>query len=108
MAHEGGRRHAFWYETRRACHLSAKARPPAWSRCDLCVTEIRRRVLDEAAPHDDVRLLVLDRFPCPQDTFAAEAATLGDPLRARVVEMRDELNAHDSMVSKRPLGDEAE
>lgn len=74
----------------------------------LCVTEIRRWVVDEAAPHDDVGLLILDRFPCPQDTLAAETAALGDPLRALVVEMSDELNPHDSMVSKGPLSDEAE
>jgi hypothetical protein len=34
----------------------------------------------------------LDRFPCPQDTLAAEAAALGDPLRALVVEMSDLTN----------------
>jgi hypothetical protein len=56
----------------------------------------------------DVRLLVLDRFPCPQDTLAAETAALGDPLRALVVEMSDELNPHDSKVSKSPLSDETE
>ena len=79
------------------------------NRCvPLCVTEIRRWVVDEAAPHDDVGLLVLDRFPCPQDTLAAETAALGDPLRALVVEMSDELNPHDSMVSKGPLSDETE
>ena len=74
----------------------------------LCVTEIRRWVVDEAAPHDEVRLLVLDRFPRPQDTLAAETAALGDPLRALVVEMSDELNPHDSKVSKSPLSDETE
>jgi hypothetical protein len=74
----------------------------------LCVTEIRRWVVDEAAPHDDVGLLILDRFPCPQDTLAAETAALGDPLRALVVEMSDDLNPHDSMVSKGPLRDETE
>ena len=74
----------------------------------LGVTEIRRWVVDEAAPHDDVGLLILDRFPCPQDTLAAETAPLGDPLRALVVEMSDELNPHDSMVSKGPLSDETE
>ena len=74
----------------------------------LRVTEIRRWVVDEAAPHDDVGLLILDRFPCPQNTLAAESAALGSPLRALVVEMSDELNSHDPMVSKRPLGDEAE
>ena len=68
------------------------------------VTELRRWVVDEAAPHDDVGLLILDRFPCPKDTLAAETAALGDPLRALVVGMSDELNPHDSMVSKRPLG----
>jgi hypothetical protein len=51
----------------------------------LRVTEIRRWVVDQAAPHDDVGLLILDRFPCPQDTLAAETAALGDPLRALVV-----------------------
>jgi len=74
----------------------------------LCVTEIRRWIVDEAAPHDDVGLLTFDRFPCPQDTLAAETATLGDPLRALVVEMSDELNPDDSIVSKRPLSDETE
>ena len=74
----------------------------------LCVTEIRRWVVDEATPHDDVWLLVLDRFPCPQDTLAAETAALGDPLRALVVEMSDELNPQDSKVSKSPLSDETE
>jgi hypothetical protein len=74
----------------------------------LCVTEIRRWVVDEAAPHDDVGLLILDRFPCPQDTLATETAALGDPLRALVVEMSDELNPHDSIVSKGPLSDETE
>jgi len=74
----------------------------------LCVTEIRRWVVDEAAPHDDVGLLIVDRFPCPQDTLAAETAALGDPLRAFVVEMSDELNPHDSIASKGPLSDETE
>jgi hypothetical protein len=74
----------------------------------LCVTEIRRWVVDEAAPHDDVGLLILDRFPCPQDALAAETAALGDPLRALVVEMSDDLNPHDSIVSKGPLSDETE
>src|SRR5215831_2948576 len=46
-----------------------------------------RWVVDDAAPHDDVRLIILDRFPCPQDTLAAETATLGDPVRALIVEM---------------------
>jgi hypothetical protein len=72
------------------------------------VTEIRRWVGDEAAPHDDVGLLILDRFPCPQDTLAAETATLSDPLRALIVEMSDELNPHDCIVSKGPLSDETE
>jgi hypothetical protein len=72
------------------------------------VTKVGRSVVDQAAPHDDVGLLILDWFPCPQDTLAAEPAALGDPLRALVVEMSDELNPHDSIVSKRPLGDEAE
>ena len=74
----------------------------------LCVTEIRRRVVDEAAPHDDVGPLILDRLPCPQDTLAAETAALGDPLRALVVEMSGELNPHDSIVSKGPLSNETE
>jgi hypothetical protein len=74
----------------------------------LWVTESRRWVVDEAAPHDDVGLLILDRFPCPQDTLAPETAALGDPLRALVVEMSDELNADGPMVSKGPLGDEIE
>jgi len=74
----------------------------------LYVTEIRRWIADQAAPHDDVGLLIFDRFPCPQDTLAAETATLGDPLRALVVEMSDELNPHDSMLSKGPLRDETE
>jgi hypothetical protein len=56
------------------------------------VTEIRRWVVDEAAPHHDVGLLILDRFPCPQDTLAIEPALLGDPLGAIVVEMCDELD----------------
>src|SRR6266702_3698635 len=30
----------------------------------LCVTEFRRWVVDESAPHHDVGLLILDRFPC--------------------------------------------
>ena len=68
----------------------------------------RRWVVDEAAPHDDVGLLVLDRFPCPQDALAAETTALGDPLRALVVEMSDELNPHDSEVSKSPVSDESE
>ena len=74
----------------------------------LYVTEIRRWIADQAAPHDDVGLLILDRFPRPQDTLAAETATLGDPLRALVVEMSNELNPDDSMVSKGPLSDEIE
>ena len=74
----------------------------------LCVTEVRCWVVDEAAPHDDVGLLILDRFPCPQDALAAETAAVGDPLRAFVVEMSDELNPHHSMVSKGPLSDETE
>jgi hypothetical protein len=79
-----------------------------WSCLPLGVPEIRRGVVDETAPHDDVGLVILDRLPCPQDTFAAEAAALGDPLRALVVEMSDELNPHDSIVSKGPLSDEIE
>ena len=74
----------------------------------LGVTEFRRWVVDKAAPHDDVGLFILDRFPCPQDTLAAETAALGVPLRALVVEMGDELNPHDSTVSKGPLCDETE
>ena len=74
----------------------------------LSVTEIWRGVVDEPAPHDDVWPLILDGFPCPQDTLAAETAALGDPLRALVVEMSDELNPHDSVVSKGPLSDETE
>jgi hypothetical protein len=74
----------------------------------LWVTEIRHRVVDEAAPHDDVGLLIFDRFPCPEDTLAAVTAALGDPLRALVVEMSDELNPHDSMISKGPISDETE
>ena len=74
----------------------------------LCVTEIRRWVVDEAAPHDDVGLLILDRFPCPQDALAAETTALGDPLRALVVQMSDELNPYHSVVAKGPLSDETE
>ncbi len=74
----------------------------------LCVTEIRSWVVDEAAPHDDVRLLILDKLPCSQDTLPAETAALGDPLRALVVEMSDELQPHHSIVSKGPLSDEIE
>jgi hypothetical protein len=74
----------------------------------LYATEIRRWIVDQAAPHDDVGLLTFDRFPCPQDTLAAETATLGDPLRALVVETSNELNADDSIVSKGPLSDETE
>ncbi len=65
-------------------------------------------VTDEAAPHDDVGLLILDTLPCPQDTLAVETAALGDPLRALVVEMSDELNPDDSIVSKGPLSNEIE
>jgi hypothetical protein len=73
------------------------------------MTEIRRGVADEAAPHDDVGLLIFDRFPCSQDTLAAETAALGDPLRALVVEMSvTSLNPHDSIVSKGPLSDDTE
>ena len=86
----------------------SRARRALRSPAASCVTEIRRWVVDEAAPHDDVGLLILDRFPCPQDTLAAETAALGDPLRALVVEMSDELNPHDSVVAKGPLGDETE
>ena len=53
-------------------------------------------------------LLILYRFPCFQDTLAAETAALGDPLRALVVEMSDDMNPHDSKVSKGPLSDETE
>ncbi len=74
----------------------------------LCVTEFRRWVVDESAPHHDVGLLILARFPCPQDTLAAETAALGDPLRALIAEMSDELNPHHSMVAKGPLSDETE
>lgn len=74
----------------------------------LCVTEIRGWVVDEAAPHDDVGLIILDGFPCPQDALPGETATRGDPLRALIVEMSDELNAHYSTVSKGPLSDEIE
>ena len=45
------------------------------------MTEIRSWIVDQAAPHDDVGLLTFDRLPCPQDTLAAEPATLGDPLQ---------------------------
>ncbi len=72
------------------------------------MTEIRRWVVDEAAPHDDVGPLILDRLPCPQNTLAAETAAFGDPLRALVVEMSDELNPHDPIVSKGPLSNETE
>jgi len=74
----------------------------------LYVTEIRRWIVDQAAPHDDIGLLTFDRFPCPQDSLAAETATLGDPLRTLVVETSDELNPDDSIVSKGPLSDEIE
>src|SRR5262245_45249155 len=73
-----------------------------------CLAEIRCRVADEAAPHDDVGLLSLDRRPVPQNTLAAEPAAFGDPVRAVVVEMSDELNPHDPVVSKGPLRDEIE
>ena len=66
----------------------------------LSVTEIGRGVVDEPAPHDDVGPLILDGFPCPQNTLAAETAAFSDPLRAIVVEVSGELNPHDSMVSK--------
>ena len=42
------------------------------------MTEIRRWVVDEAAPHDDVWLLILDRFPRSQDTLASKTAPLSD------------------------------
>jgi hypothetical protein len=74
----------------------------------LWVTGFRRWVAGEPAPHHDVGLLVLDRFPCPQDTLAAETAALGDPLRALIAKMSDELNPHNSMVAKGPLRDETE
>jgi hypothetical protein len=74
----------------------------------LCAFGIRRGVVDKAAPHDDVGPFTLDGFPCPQDTLATEPAAFGDPLRALVVEVRDELNPHDSMISKGPLGDKIE
>ena len=74
----------------------------------LSVTDIGRGVIDEPAPHDDVGPLILDRFPCPQNTLAAEAAAFSDPLRANVVEVSGELNSHDSIVSKCPLGHEIE
>ena len=38
----------------------------------------------------------------------AETAALGDALRALVVEVGDDVNPHDSMVSKGPLSDETE
>lgn len=44
----------------------------------------------------------------PQDTLTGEPAALGDALRALVVEMGDELDPHDPMVSKGPPGDEIE
>ena len=67
-----------------------------------------RWVADEAAPHDDIRLPILDRLPSPQHTLAAKPAARSKPLRALVVEMRDELDPHDSMISKGPLSDELE
>ena len=69
---------------------------------------IRRWVVDEAAPHDDVWLLILDRFPRSQDTLASKTAPLSDPLRTFVVEVGDELNPNDPEVPKGPLSDEPE
>ena len=74
----------------------------------LCVIETRWCVGDEPAPHDDIGLLILDRFPCPQDTLATEPAALGDLLRSRIVEMSDDLNPHHSVLSEGLLGDEIE
>jgi hypothetical protein len=72
------------------------------------VTEFRRWVAGKPAPHHDVGLLILDRFPRPQDTLAAETAALGDLLRALIAQMSDELNPHYPMVAKSPLSDETE
>ena len=44
----------------------------------------------------------------PSERLAAETAALGDPLRALVVEMSDQLNPHNSIVSKGPLSNETE
>ena len=74
----------------------------------LRVAQIRCWVGGEAAPHDDVGLVILYGFPCPQDTLAAEPASLGDPLRTLVVEMSDDLSTHRSMVTKGPVSDEIE
>jgi predicted O-methyltransferase YrrM len=63
---------------------------------------IRSRIGGQSTPHDEVRLLGLDRLPCPQHTLAAESAALGDPLRRVIVEVGEEMNSHDAVVSKRP------
>ena len=73
-----------------------------------CMTEIRRRIRSKSAPHDNVGLVVLDRLPCPQHTFACEAAASCDSLRGFVLEVGDELNPHNGMISKGPLGHEIE
>jgi len=71
-----------------------------------CLTEFRRRIGSKSAPHDNVGLVVLDRLPCPQHTFASEAAASCDSLRGFVLEVGDELNPHNVMISKGPLGHE--
>jgi hypothetical protein len=72
----------------------------------LCVTEVRRRIGSKSAPHDNVGLVVLDRLPRPQHTFASEAAASCDSLRGFVLEVGDELNPHNVMISKGPFGHE--
>src|SRR3954468_6941376 len=55
----------------------------------------RSWVVDDATPHHDIGLLVLDRFPHSQATLAREAAPIGEPLRTFVVEVGDELDPDD-------------
>ena len=74
----------------------------------LCVPEVWGGVGGQTTPHHDVGLLGLDRFPRPQHTLTPEPTAHRDPLRGFVVEVGDELNSYDVVVSEGPLGDEIE
>lgn len=87
---------------------STRSHSPSTREVLLCVSEVRRRIGSKSAPHDNVGLVVLDRLPCPQHTFASEAAASCDSLRRLVLEVGDELNPDNVMISKGPLGHEVQ
>ena len=60
----------------------------------------------QAAPHHDVGLLILDRFPSPQDAFSLITAPLGNTLRHGVVEMGHEMHSGQIVLGEAPIGDQ--